>query len=53
MQSKSEYLESRERQERRAAAKAGDPRAKRAHEELAARYAWQRELHARTTDEVN
>lgn len=52
MQSKSEYLESRERQERLAAEKAGDPRAKRAHEELAARYAWQSELQARIAEKV-
>ena len=52
MQSKREYLESRERQERLAAEKAEDPRAKRAREELAARYAWQRELQARIAQEV-
>ena len=53
MQSKREYLESRERQERSAAEQAEDPRAKRAHEELAARYAWQRELQARIAQEVD
>jgi hypothetical protein len=53
MQSKRDYLERRERQEREAAERAGDPRAREAHRELAARYAWQRELQARITDEVN
>ena len=52
MQSKREYLESRERQERLAAEKSTDPRARKAHEELAARYAWQRELQSRITEEV-
>ena len=53
MQSKSEYLQRRERQELLAASMSSDPRAKKAHEELAARYAWQRELQERITQEVS
>ena len=52
MRLKGDYLERRERQEREAADRADDPRAKQAHQELAARYAWQRELQARISDEV-
>jgi hypothetical protein len=39
MLSKREYLERREREEREAAAASNDPRARNAHQELAARYA--------------
>ena len=53
MQSKREYLESRERQELEAAERANDPKVRQIHRELAARYAWQRELHARITEEVS
>ena len=52
MQSRREYLRDRERQELLAAEKSTDRRARRAHEELAARYAWQRELQARITEEA-
>ena len=52
MQSRREYLRNRERQELLAAEKSTDPRARKAHEELAARYAWQRELQARITEEA-
>lgn len=53
MQSKRDYLESRERQELEAAERANDPKARQVHKELAARYAWQRESHARITEEVS
>ena len=52
MHPKRDYLERREQQEQEAARKANDPRAKQIHQELAARYAWQRELQARITEEV-
>ena len=52
MQSKRDYLARREQQERKAAERANDPRARQAHRELAARYAWQRELQARIAEEV-
>jgi hypothetical protein len=47
-----DYLEHREQQELEAARKANDSRARQAHQELAARYAWQRELKARISEEV-
>ena len=52
MHAKRDYLERREQQELEAARKANDPRARQAHQELAARYAWQRELQARISEEV-
>jgi hypothetical protein len=52
MHAKRDYLERREKQELEAARKANDPRARQAHQELAARYAWQRELQARISEEV-
>ena len=52
MHGRRDYLERREQQELEAARKASDPIAKQAHQELAARYAWQRELQARITEEV-
>jgi hypothetical protein len=53
MQSKLDYLKRRERQELEAAESANDPKARQVHRELAARYAWQRELHARITEGVS
>ena len=52
MHAKRDYLKRREQQELEAARKASDPRARQAHQELAARYAWQRGLQARVSEEV-
>ena len=53
MESKRDYFERREQQELEAVEKANGPKARQVHRELAARYAWQRELHARLSEEVN